>query len=90
MNHLSIPLDLLKRVDITQTEKILLTIFGDEVCTMTVKELAEMIGLIPIAVSRALKNLEKDGEIEIIKTKTEKNTLKYNYRKVNKQCLHNS
>lgn len=79
--QLVIPLDLLKRTDITQTEKILLTIFGNEVCTMTVKELSEMIGLIPIAVTRALKNLENDGEIEVIKTKTEKNTLKYNYKR---------
>lgn len=78
--ELLIPLGLLKRTDITQTEKILLTIFGDEVCTMTVKELSEMIGLIPIAVTRALKNLENDGEIEVIKTRTEKNTLKYNYK----------
>ena len=80
--ELLIPLDLLKRTDITQTEKILLTIFGDEVCTMTVKELSEMIGLIPIAVTRALKNLENDGEIEVIKTRTEKNTLKYNYKRI--------
>lgn len=80
--ELLIHLDLLKRTDITQTEKILLTIFGNEVCTMTVKELSEMIGLIPIAVTRALKNLEKDGEIEIIKTRTEKNTLKYNYKRI--------
>lgn len=80
--ELLIPFDLLKRTDITQTEKILLTIFGDEVCTMTVKELSEMIGLIPIAVTRALKNLENDGEIEVIKTRTEKNTLKYNYKRI--------
>jgi DNA-binding MarR family transcriptional regulator len=80
--ELLIPLDLLKRTDITQTEKILLTIFGTEICTMTVKELSEMIGLIPIAVTRALKNLENDGEIEVIKTRTEKNTLKYNYKRV--------
>lgn len=80
--ELLIPFDLLKRTDITQTEKILLTIFGNEVCTMTVKELSEMIGLIPIAVTRALKNLENDGEIEVIKTRTEKNTLKYNYKRV--------
>ena len=81
MQQLVIPLDLLKRTDITQTEKILLTIFGDEICTMTVKELSEMIGLIPIAITRALKNLESDGEIEIIKTRTEKNTLKHNYKR---------
>ena len=80
--QLLIPLDLLKRTDITQTEKILLTVFGNEVCTMTVKELSEMIGLIPIAVTRALKNLELDGEIEVIKTRTEKNTLKYNYKRI--------
>lgn len=80
--ELLIPLDLLRRTDITQTEKILLTIFGSEVCTMTVKELSEMIGLIPIAVTRALKNLENDGEIEVIKTKSEKNALKYNYKRV--------
>lgn len=80
--ELLIPFDLLKRTDITQTEKILLTIFGNEVCTMTVKELSEMVGLIPIAVTRALKNLENDGEIEIIKTRTEKNTLKYNYKRI--------
>jgi len=79
--QLLIPLALLKRTDITQTEKILLTIFGNEVCTMTVKELSEMIGLIPIAVTRALKNLENDGEIDVIKTRTEKNTLKYNYKR---------
>lgn len=81
LQQLVIPLDLLKRTDITQTEKILLTIFGNEVCTMTVKELSEMIGLIPIAVTRALKNLENDGEIEVIKTKSEKNALKYNYKR---------
>lgn len=80
--ELLIPFDLLKRTDITQTEKILLTIFGNEVCTMTVKELSEMIGLIPIAVTRALKNLENDGEIEVVKTRTEKNTLKYNYKRI--------
>lgn len=79
-NYLAIPLELLKRIDITQTEKILLAAFGDEVCTMTVKEIAEMIGLVPFAVSKAIKNLEKYDEIEVIKTKTKTNTLRYNYK----------
>lgn len=71
---------LLKRIDITQTEKILLCIIGDTICDKTVKELSEIVGLVPVAVSRALKNLENDGEIEVIKTKSEKNALKYNYK----------
>jgi DNA-binding MarR family transcriptional regulator len=77
---LTIPLALLKRIDITQTEKILLALFGDEVCTLTVKEIADKIGLVPFAVSKAIKNLEKDSEIEVIKTKTRTNTLRYNYK----------
>ena len=78
---LLIPFDLLKRIDITNTEKILLCIIGDDLCTNTVKELSDMTGLVPFAVTKALKNLAEDNEIEIIKTKTEKNTQRHNYKR---------
>lgn len=79
-DYLAIPFTLLNRIDITQTEKIILALFGNEVCTLTVKEIADKIGLVPFAVSKAIKNLEKDDEIEVIKTKTKTNTLRYNYK----------
>ena len=81
---LLIPFELLKRIDITSTEKMLLCIIGDDLCTNTVKELSDMTGLVPFAITKALKNLAEDDEIEIIKTKTEKNTQRHNYKRKQK------
>lgn len=57
---------------------------GGRLCAVLkqIETLGKHLKTVSLAVTRALNNLESDGEIEVIKTRTEKNTLKYNYKRI--------
>lgn len=84
---LSVPWAMLADTEISSTCKLLYSVIAqeqleDEPCGRTVKELSEIIGVVPLAVTTALRKMQEKGLIIMNKGKSSKNRLQYSYKVV--------
>ena len=52
----------------------------DGICSRTLKNIAEILRVVPLTVTKGIRKLEQDGHIEIIEGKSEKNRPQYSYK----------
>jgi DNA-binding Lrp family transcriptional regulator len=50
------------------------------ICVRTLKNIAEILRIVPLTVTKGIRKLEKGGYIEIIEGKSEKNRPQYSYK----------
>lgn len=82
---LNISLDILSIPDMPIGNKIIYALIEQDcknsgVCVRTLKNIAEILRIVPLTVTKGLRKLEQDGYIEIIEGKSEKNRPQYSYK----------
>jgi DNA-binding Lrp family transcriptional regulator len=83
--YIEISFDILDIPDMPAGHKLLLGLIEhdcreNDICTRTLKNIAEILRAVPLTVTKGIRKLEQDGYIEIIEGKSEKNRPQYSYK----------
>ena len=89
---LSVPWAMLLDTEISSTCKLLYSVIAQEQledapCGRTVKELSEIIGVVPLAVTTALRKMQEKGLIIVHKGKSTRNRPQYSYEALVKESV---
>lgn len=87
LRYINISFDILDIPDLPIGYKLILALIDHDcrengICTKTLKNIAEILRVVPLTVTKGIRKLEQDGYIEIIKGKSEKNRPQYSYKVV--------
>lgn len=82
--QLFIPKILLANSDLSSTSKLLYSIIANDcfnkgLCTKTTKELAALIGVVPLAVTNSIRKMTTDGLVNTHGGVSKKNRPQYSY-----------
>lgn len=83
--YIEISFDILDIPDIPVGYKLILALIEHDcrensVCSRTLKNISEILRVVPLTVTKGIRKLEQDGYIKIIEGKSEKNRPQYSYK----------
>ena len=84
-NYIDISLDILNIPNLPIGYKLILALIDydcreNSICTRTLKNIAEVLRVVPLTVTKGIRKLEQDGYLEVIEGKSEKNRPQYSYK----------
>jgi DNA-binding MarR family transcriptional regulator len=84
-NYIDISLDILNIPNLPIGYKLILALIDHDcrensICTRTLKNIAEVLCVVPLTVTKGIRKLEQDGYLEVIEGKSEKNRPQYSYK----------